>query len=191
MIRLALTIGGISFTDNRLDYAKFQDLKASGELPFGSVPVLSVDGTVASQSAAILRYCGKLAGLYPKGNDALALGIDEFCDGIDDALGGVRKSREPKDRAEWAETGAVRYFGALDAIAKKNAESETWVCGPHLSTADLALYGVIGLFKDGFYDGVPADVMDKFPRLMASFNGVHSHAKVVEWNKAHPWKTFA
>lgn len=33
------------------------------ELPFGQLPILSVDGDVFPQSAAILRYAGKLGGL--------------------------------------------------------------------------------------------------------------------------------
>lgn len=34
-------------------------------LPFQQVPVLEVNGTVISQSYAILRYCGALSGLLP------------------------------------------------------------------------------------------------------------------------------
>ena len=33
------------------------------ELPFGQLPILSVDGDVFPQSAAILRYAGKVGGL--------------------------------------------------------------------------------------------------------------------------------
>lgn len=42
-------------------------LKKAGAFPFGSVPVLDLPGQPErfAQSSAILRYAGKLAGLYP------------------------------------------------------------------------------------------------------------------------------
>ena len=37
-------------------------------------PCLEVDGEVIAQSGAIIRYCGKLAGLYPEADlDAASL----------------------------------------------------------------------------------------------------------------------
>ena len=35
--------------------------------PFGQVPVLEIDGVAFSQSAALLRYAGRQAGMYPDG----------------------------------------------------------------------------------------------------------------------------
>ena len=60
--RLALAIGGIPFEDDRVstDWAK-----RKGQTPFGSLPVLDVDGQIVTQSNAINRYVGKLTDLYP------------------------------------------------------------------------------------------------------------------------------
>jgi prostaglandin-H2 D-isomerase / glutathione transferase len=189
--RLALAVGGIPFTDNRVDFKAFQELKASGSTPFGSLPVLSVDGQTFAQSGALARFCGKLSGVYPKNDDTLALKIDEFVYGLDDAMAGARKSKEPADRAAWVKTDVPRYFGALDAIAKNNSQSTTWVCGPEMSIADLTLYVIVGNITDGLFDGVTKAIFDAFPRLLTSVSAVHSHPKVVEWNKSHPWKQFS
>ena len=62
--RLALHIGRVPFRDERLSYAEVALLR--DELPFGQVPTLRVgDDEVYCQSAAILRYAGRCAGLFP------------------------------------------------------------------------------------------------------------------------------
>ena len=38
------------------------DMNAAGKYPFGSVPVLEVDGVTYAQSVGILRYVGRLGG---------------------------------------------------------------------------------------------------------------------------------
>ena len=62
-IRLALAIGGVAFEDHRFGFPEFAEVRKT--VPFGQVPVLHVDGVQVTQSDAILRYAGKLAGLYP------------------------------------------------------------------------------------------------------------------------------
>ena len=61
--RLALSIGGIAFEDDRVPPSDWASRKA--QTPFGALPVLEVDGQVVAQSNAINRYVGKLADLYP------------------------------------------------------------------------------------------------------------------------------
>src|SRR5262245_8932666 len=80
-IRDALRIGGIAFDDAHVPPDRFRQLKAEGELPFGSLPVLDVEtarGRVsAAQSNAILRFVGRRTGLYPTDDDLRALKVDE------------------------------------------------------------------------------------------------------------------
>lgn len=61
--RLALSIGGIAFEDDRVSLPDWERRKA--DMPFGALPVLEVDGQIVAQSNAINRYVGKLADLYP------------------------------------------------------------------------------------------------------------------------------
>ena len=62
-VRLALHIGGIEFEDHRFAFPEFAAVRKS--TPFGQVPTLQVDGVQVTQCDSILRYAGKLAGLYP------------------------------------------------------------------------------------------------------------------------------
>ena len=73
-IRLALHTSAILFEDVRVSYADVKRMRESGYLPFGQVPALEVDGVVYAQSAAILRWIGRQAGIYP---DDLQIIIDQ------------------------------------------------------------------------------------------------------------------
>ena len=73
---------------------EFHDLKVSGKLAFGQVPALSVnDDQMIFQSAAIMRYVGKLTGLYPTNDDLLAAKIDMIVDSENDMFTGLAVSR--------------------------------------------------------------------------------------------------
>ena len=74
--RLALTIGGVPFEDNRVSFDDWKGgVKATTK--YGQLPKLTVDGTDIYQSMAINNYCAKAAGLYPE--DPIAAGkVDEI-----------------------------------------------------------------------------------------------------------------
>ena len=61
--RITLTTGGIAFEDIRPNRSEFMAMKSSGELPYGQLPVLDVDGERIAQSVAIARFCGIVSGL--------------------------------------------------------------------------------------------------------------------------------
>ena len=66
VIRLTLVIGGIDFDDRRVSYEGVAALRKAGLLPHGQVPTLELPtGQRYAQSAAILRWAGKMAGMYP------------------------------------------------------------------------------------------------------------------------------
>ena len=79
--RLALSIGGIPFEDDRVKPGEWESRKA--DTPFGALPVLEVDGQVVAQSNAIDRYVGKLADLYPTDPWQAAL-CDEVMGAVED-----------------------------------------------------------------------------------------------------------
>jgi glutathione S-transferase len=62
-IRIAFHAAGVAFEDKRLSFAQFAEQRAG--FRFNALPVLEVDGVAVTQSNAIGRYVGKLAGLYP------------------------------------------------------------------------------------------------------------------------------
>lgn len=94
-IRLACAYGNIPLEDIRLSVDQFQDLKNDGKLSFGQLPALDVDfgRFILFQSAAIMRYIGRFAGLYPLDNFELAAKIDALIDEENDLFMGLSCSR--------------------------------------------------------------------------------------------------
>ena len=109
-IRLTLHIGAILFTDDRLAHEEFGIRKSRGEHPFGGVPVLQGDdGELYAQFDALLRYCGKLCGLYPRDTPP-ALRVDEFCAMLEDTVIGLFKDPSESGRKRFIEVELPRYF---------------------------------------------------------------------------------
>jgi prostaglandin-H2 D-isomerase / glutathione transferase len=190
--RLALVAGGIPFKDTRISGPEFMEMKTAGkELPTGRVPIMKVDGEVISESGAVIRYCGKLSGLYPGKTDIATARIDEVVGILDDVVSAqfkdMGKSEEmvKSGRDEFVSTAGPTLLGGLERLAKNNKESEVWMCGPSMTIADLAGFAVFGVVINGTLDHVPKDMLEKYPRIMASYNGVVSHPKLAAWHKQH------
>ena len=78
--RLAAAHCGLALEDYRFkDRAEFMAMKESGELTYGQVPALFVDGKQVTQSSCILRTVGRLGGLYPEDVVQAAL-VDSIMD---------------------------------------------------------------------------------------------------------------
>lgn len=83
---------GLKLEDHRFESRdQFLAIKNSSRLPFGQVPMLEVDGGKASmvQSTAIMRYLGKLSGLYPMDDHILAQKVDAIMDQATDVFTGM------------------------------------------------------------------------------------------------------
>ena len=73
--RIALSMGGIPFEDERVKGADWERRKPG--TPFGALPLLEKDGEILAQSNAINRYVGRLTNLYPSDPWQAALCDDE------------------------------------------------------------------------------------------------------------------
>ena len=184
--RLALTIGGIAFEDNRIagkDWPAFRD-----KTPFQAMPVLEVDGKAVSQSNAINRYVGKLAGLYPK-DDWQAARVDEVMDAVEDIttrIGStIRLDDEAKKKAreELAAGPIPRFLQQLDARLK--AGGGEWFVENRLTVADLKCYLLTRWLKSGVIDHVPTDIVDRNAPLLAKhLERVSNHPKIAAYYEA-------
>ncbi len=176
-IRDALRIGKIAFDDVHVPADLFQKLKAAGELPFGSLPVLDVEtagGTIsAAQSNAILRFVGRLAGLYPVDDPLRALKVDEAMDVAEDlyhligpSIGEENVERRMAMRTALATQTLPRWGGFLDRLLTANGRTG-FVVGAALTVGDLKLHWIVDKLTNGSLDGVPTSVLDGFPALTA------------------------
>ncbi|GAB9463272.1 Glutathione s-transferase [Globisporangium polare] len=184
-VRLAFHIGGVPFVDERMSRDAFMSTKAA--FPFGQIPVLEVDGQVLAQSQAILRYAGRLAGLYPTNDPLASLKIDEILNGLEEAqekMSPAFREQDPEKkkamRTELAETTLPRYLTILEArlaTFSKYATLQTKDVLLH----DTAIYVFVKSLRGGYIDHIPVTVADGYPLIEQSFQKVATHPKVVEW----------
>eukprot|EP00300_Choanocystis_sp_HF-7_P043232 c9831_g1_i2.p2 GENE.c9831_g1_i2~~c9831_g1_i2.p2 ORF type:complete len:142 (+),score=31.64 c9831_g1_i2:254-679(+) len=138
---------------------------------------------------AILRYAGKLAGLYPE-DPLAALRVDSVLDTIEDAnnlLGPtMRLPAEEKlaARKRLAEEVLPKFFAFLESHINRSANG--FVAGDALTIADLRLFGLTSWFSKGVLDGIPADyVSTNYPACEAHRQHIAAHPKIVEWYSEH------
>jgi len=186
--RIALHMAGIPFEDVRPSREEFAAMKASGELPYGQLPVLDVDGVRIAQSVAIARYCGKRAGLYPVGDDVAAARVDELLDTATQITAVFGPSMRTSDaaermrlRARLSEVTLPKWLGFLE----RRLGDRTFFVGDRLTIADLVMWRVTGWLASGSLDGISTDILDDFPALTRHYRSVDALAAVRGWMDAH------
>ena len=115
-IRLTLFVGNIEFEDERVSFEEFASRKAS--LPFKQLPTLDIDDgqVILTQSGAILRYAGILAGLYPSEDPLLAAQVDQVLAVIYDLAVAMRPTyavEDPIAKAALRKEIAVKQISPL------------------------------------------------------------------------------
>jgi glutathione S-transferase len=182
-VRLALAIGGVDFEDHRFAYPEFAAVRKT--TPFGQVPTLEVDGVQITQCDSMLRYAGKLAGLYPE--DAYqALLCDEVMYVVEEA--GVKMG--PTYRMTGEEQKAARlalvnssmpvYLAWLEK--KLQANGGNYFADNRLTVADLKVFVDVRTLNSGRLDHVPTDLVEKVaPALNAHAKRIAEHPAVVAY----------
>ena len=138
--RLALSIGGIPFEDDRVAPSDWPARKA--DTPFGALPVLEVDGQTVAQSNAINRHVGKLADLYP--SDAQAALCDEVMEAVEDintklAATFFLPEEEKKTQRKALVEGPLPFY--LTRLQQRlEAHGGRYFAADHLSVADLKVF---------------------------------------------------
>ena len=165
--RLALHIGGIAFEDKRFGFADFAEVRKS--TPLNQVPTLHVDGVQVTQSDAINRYVGKLAGLYPL--DAFqALLCDEVLAAVEDAnvkLGtsfGLTGDALKQARDALVSGVLPLYLGWLQT--QLQAHGGQFFADNRLTIADLKVFVFVKGLNSGRLDHVPTDLVEKVAPLI-------------------------
>ena len=184
-IRLACTVGKLPFEDIRLTREQFMEMKTSGELPYGQVPALSVDGKLLCQSGAILRYIGKKTGQYPT-DDVQAAIVDGLlaqegdmftatsCARYQDrfgfsALGGADSELTKTVEKAIAEEVMPKHLGFLEKVLGDSATGcLAGTEGP--SPADFQFVPRLQWINSGTVSGIPAGILDSYPKVTALVN---------------------
>lgn len=181
--RLALHIGGIAFDDRRIPGKEWPAHRDA--MPFQAMPTLEVDGVVFTQSNAINRYVGKLAGLYPA--DTLqAFLCDEVMDAAEDIGSRIAFTMDLADDAKKKareELVAGRLTRHLQQFQSKlQAAGGEYFADRRLTVADLKVFMFTRWLRSGALDHIPKDLVDRVaPALVKHFERVSKHPKVAEY----------
>ena len=185
--RIALFIGGIEFEDVRPPRPELMKMKTDGTFPFGQFPILQIDGKTLAQTGAIARFCGKLSGLYPVGDDFASAKVDEAIDlatDITHKMGPALRENDPEKRrqlrSELSATILPRWLGFLEQLLKENGDSGYFVSGS-FTVADLAVWSICRWISSGIIDRLPTTILEPFPRLSAHQQKISDLPKVREW----------
>ncbi len=167
-IRIAFHIGGIDFEDVRVKGPQFREARQS--FRFHALPVLEIDGRQVTQSNALLRYVGKLVGLYPA-DDLQALHCDEAMDAVEDlnhAVGrtfGLQGDAMKQAREELVKGRLATYVKGLDALLARGG-GEYFADG-RLTVADLKVFVETRNLAKGVLDHVPTDLVERLAPALA------------------------
>ena len=190
--RIALFMAGIEYEDSRQSMGFLQELKKQGKAPFGSWPILEIDGThILSQTQAIAAYIGKLTKFYPE-DPWLAAKVDELLNGCTDITEILVKTMRIKDNDEKLKTRQEliakeggRLYLELDGLNKIISASK-YAVGDSLTVADLAVWSLIRWVDGGSIDGIAKHfVREEFPALKTLFETVDALPKVQAWQEKH------
>jgi glutathione S-transferase len=165
--RLALAIGGIAFEDHRFSFPEFAEVRKT--TPFNQVPTLQVDGVQVTQCDAILRYVGKLAGLYPI-DPMQALLCDEVMYVVEEAgvkLGpSFRMTGDAQREARLALVNGSMPVYLAWLQSQLLAHGGEYFADKRLTVADLKVFVDVRGLNSGRLDHVPTDLVEKLAPLL-------------------------
>lgn len=186
-VRLALSIAGLPFEDNRLDRAAFAAMKPG--LPFGSLPTLEIEGHgTFGQSNAILRLIGRQNGLYPEDlyeaarHDALMDAAEDLRHRISPTM----RMPDGPDKVAARQQLAAEYLPLWGTCVERALTAASpvgpFVMGTKIGVADLKLYMVHRWISSGAVDHIPGSVLAPYARLNRLAEAVRAHPAVAAWS---------
>lgn len=161
-IRIALHAAEIPFEDERLSFAEFGKMR--GTTRFNAVPVLEIDGEAVTQSNAIGRYVGKMAGLYPE-DDLQALYCDELVGALEDiyhhvgATFGLQGEKLRKAREKLVEGWLSVFLRGLGELLNRGGGD--YFADKRLTIADLKMFVQTRWLSSGGLEHVPANLVQR------------------------------
>eukprot|EP01054_Gregarina_sp_Poly1_P004104 Gregarina_sp_Poly_1__4103@NODE_224_length_11220_cov_343_477450_g198_i0_p2_GENE_NODE_224_length_11220_cov_343_477450_g198_i0NODE_224_length_11220_cov_343_477450_g198_i0_p2_ORF_typecomplete_len725_score84_44GST_C_3/PF14497_6/0_00016GST_C_3/PF14497_6/0_004GST_C_3/PF14497_6/2e08GST_N/PF02798_20/3e10GST_N/PF02798_20/1_8e03GST_N/PF02798_20/0_002GST_N/PF02798_20/4_6e03GST_N_3/PF13417_6/6_4e05GST_N_3/PF13417_6/79GST_N_3/PF13417_6/2GST_C_2/PF13410_6/15GST_C_2/PF13410_6/0_0064GST_C_2/PF13410_6/2_5e02GST_C len=192
-IRLCFVLGGVEFIDRRMTLSQWET-KYKALSPSGTMPFMVVDGTVLSQSRALLLYAAKRSGLMPAPADetqALTM-IGLMLDAMQTLNRSMHNNPDVDAAAKLLfETVMPQVLGRLDAMLFGTQDSMGHSIGGKLTYVDACITGTLRAWSFGC-QGTPYEV--KFEESLATHcphfikvrSVVMSHPRVVNWLNKNP-----
>ena len=177
---------GVPFEDHRVGKGEWEAFKR--HTLFGQMPQVEMDGLKWAQTNAILRYLGKVGGLYPSdAREALACDmVLEFLDDITDAVVktfGLAPAAMAKARRELL----PKLRGMLERLEGllANGGASGYFCPKGCTVADVQCMCVLEWLAQGMLDGIPTDIIEAYPGLVIHLAKVNALHPVIDWKSKH------
>ena len=187
MIRFIFAQGGVNYEDNRVEYGSDDWLKIKPSMPFGTMPVLEVNGgKQLAESMVIARYLGEefgLAGTNALENAEIA-GVAETISDLT-AVFVLTVFYEPDETLKAAAMKKImqetvpRKLKYFEARASTNEAG--WLCFNKMTWADLAAYQVLE-----WVVGANGNAFDEFPSIKKLKASVEALPNIAKWLKERP-----
>ena len=178
LIRLILAQAGVKYEDNRVAGEQWTELKP--KTPFGSLPILEVDGKTLGGSIPIAVFLAQRHGLAGA-NDFENAEIASIMDCLGDLVLGFMtmffekdETRKAELKKKFEEETCPKKF---DVLAKK-VSAEGWLYGSKVTYVDLAFFNLAERFPEG--------VLAKFPSLKDLVDKVAALPNIAKWVAERP-----
>ena len=182
-IRIAFHAAGVEFEDHRISFEEFVAQRDS--MPFRCAPVLEIDGVDVTQSNAMARYVGRMAGLYPE-DPLQALYCDEVLGAHEDLLHqtvhtfGLEGDELKLAREKLVDGWLSTFIRGFEELLKRGG-GEYFADG-RLTVADLKAFVQVRSLRSGTLDHVPTDLVDRLaPTLAEHCSRIESDPVVVAY----------
>lgn len=180
--RIALHVAGVDFTDNRIKFPAWSELKPKS--PFGSLPTFELPGKpTLAQSNAILVFIGREHGLHPTDNFEAARheAILAYCEECRHNVTPVLRIKDEAEKLAKRAELATTYLPTWASFVEKQIGTGPFLAGDKLNVADIKLYMMVRWFANGSVDHIPPTVFNPFEKLTRLYQAVAAHPRVAEW----------
>ncbi|XP_022915698.1 glutathione S-transferase-like [Onthophagus taurus] len=183
-IRFIFAYAGVPYEDERVSREKWPDYKK--RTPFGTLPVLEIDGKPIAQSNAIARYLASKYDLLGK-NEWETLQCDVLVDALGDlkqVLWQLRSEEDPIKREErkvklMMETIPF-YLSKFESIVAKN---NGYSVGDGITWCDF----VFAVSLESFELIFGKASLERYPHLKALKDMVYALPAIAEWVNKRPY----
>jgi len=186
-MRLIFAYKGIPFEDIRMEKDAWPEQKSN--FPWGTLPVLEVDGKVLGQSRAIARYLGKIFDIAGD-NDFESAKCDEVIEAMTDLGNAGKESFIETDEAKkkllteklMNET-FPKFFGKFNEFIEKNGG---FLVGKRISYADIFVASFLQLYNENVGAASGKDLFENYPGIAAHQKTVFGLPGIKKWVESRP-----
>lgn len=183
LIRYIFAVAGQEYEDIRYTQEEWQQHKA--DFPFGTMPVLEIDGQKIGQSAAIAHYVAVQLGLAGKTEvDHLkAHALAETTRDLFEPLVAIHHEKDEERQKKLKDQYLnVTLKTVLERFEKYAEQTSGFLVGDSLTYADLALFDTLFLISNA----LGTNVAEPYPHVNKLCKAVEENPKIAAWIAKRP-----